>query len=164
MEYFRFFNYTDLRFGHKLLNFVTSRLDQNFKKSKYVNLHQNFTDLHKTGFALETFPSGPNYVPDEKLCLERTSEHLRHLIERCNANVALRDLTEEEKQQLEKLKEQSKGKVVHLFDHCATVMCQINCRFFISRNETLQSSLRQKEGQGSGGSNHLFHTGTLISF
>ena len=42
-------------------------------------------------------------------CLRETSVELVHLIERCNGNVILRNLTSEEKEQMRKFKEEQKG-------------------------------------------------------
>lgn len=98
------------------LHIVTTKFDWDIKGNKYVILHKNLTDLlgPTSGFALETYPSPPGYRPDEKLCLQRTSAHLRELIKKCFANIALRGLTQTEKQQLEELKRQSNGKLIFI--------------------------------------------------
>ena len=108
---------TDERTRTRFLEFQTTEFDTSIGNSKFVSLYRNLTDRlgPASGFALETYPLAPGHRPDEKLCLQRTSAHLRQLIIRCFANMALRDLTQTEKQQLEGLKRQSNGKLVFAF-------------------------------------------------
>lgn len=67
-------------------------------------------DAKKQSFAVENFPYASDYNPNEpntEFCLENTSENLRDLIESCRYQIRLRDLTEEERKQLQKLKSKS---------------------------------------------------------
>ena len=111
----RFLNYRHLidEQGNKE-NFLTFKTTGNDSRAINANvfLHENASNL---SFAVETYKPKDgfafyDYKPDNQLCREKTSENLRSLIQTCFANIALRELTQEEKQQLEKLKRQSKGR------------------------------------------------------
>ena len=78
----------------------------------FMYLHKNYTDLQVSGIAVETFstePVRPGYKANNKLCLEKTSEKLRHLIRNCFENVFIRELTDVEKKELKKFKETSRN-------------------------------------------------------
>ena len=101
LTYFQYQLYNDRESSKKYLSF-------NVDYTPYMILHQSATDGLKDGIAMEVHPVGPGYKPDSELCKQK-SEKLRSLIESCYANIALRELTASEKEQLQKLKDEKKG-------------------------------------------------------
>ena len=108
--YLDYREYTDETGNHKLLSFNAAG-DAPELVNAYMLLHKNYTDL-EVGIAVETYRPLVGHQPDTERCLQRTSEYLRHLVQSCYGNVAMRGLTEPEKQQLQKFKDDSKGKLV----------------------------------------------------
>lgn len=98
--YLQYQLYIDKESNKKYLSF-------NIAHGSYMILHQSATDSLENGVAMEIFPN--NGQRDDKLCRQKSSQNLRNLIESCWANIALRELTQAEKEQLKKFKDEKKG-------------------------------------------------------
>lgn len=69
------------------------------------------TEARRKSFAVENFLEAPDYdYLDQKFCHENSSENLRGLIAACFNQIRARNLTEEERKQLQKLKNTSSAK------------------------------------------------------
>ena len=82
-----------------------------FGVNKTFMVFDKYVINQEDGVAMEVFPVDPTDLPNSALCREKSSENLRNLIEDCWANIALRELTASEKKQLQKLKNEKKGKL-----------------------------------------------------
>lgn len=62
-------------------------------------------------FALESFAhvKEPDTTEDKFFCRQNTSENLRHLIALCHNTIRMRNLTEEEREQLQQFKNERRG-------------------------------------------------------
>ena len=83
-------------------NKVTERTEESITIKLEKAREDNLT------FAIDTFVSENS--TDTDVCRQRASANLRSLIVHCRNNVILRDLTGEEKRQLEKFEEEHKSK------------------------------------------------------
>lgn len=89
-------------FYYAIKNNVSERQD-------WVKMKPEFAK-ENLSFAVETwFDTNDDW--DTVKCVEKTEESLRHLIKECWARIKLRSLTEEEKKEVQKFKDEYKGKV-----------------------------------------------------
>ena len=63
------------------------------------------------GFAIDVHFPGPNFKSEDEICREKSSEHLKHLIDGCSGNMTLRMLTAEERNQISAYKKEENGKL-----------------------------------------------------
>ena len=63
----------------------------------------------EVSFAMLTYPFDEAFKNDRDFCMQSSSEHLRKMIDLCRGRIALRDLTEQERDQMQELKEEQKS-------------------------------------------------------
>lgn len=77
-------------------------------ESEFMHLRRKELQEQNLSFAIETYEE--TEVANSTFCRLKSSEGLRHLIEKCFAKIVLRELSEEERKQIQEFKEQEKGK------------------------------------------------------
>lgn len=68
-------------------------------------------------FAIESYYPKSDFDSSEEMCKIKTDQHLRNKIDGCGGNIRLRELTEDERVQLQQFKENAKCERVNECDH-----------------------------------------------
>ena len=77
-----------------------------------MSLKKEAVDLKESGLAIEVYEPSPEHEVDRVICYKRTSKNLSYLLNNCRGDMTLRELTYEERKQLLKFKDESKGESV----------------------------------------------------
>lgn len=81
--------------------------------SELLILKGNFKN-ESHSFVVENFDYAPNEEPNEEFCVNSSGAELRGLIYLCKGKIAIRDLTEEERNQTEQFKNEQQGEFKEL--------------------------------------------------
>ena len=92
--------YLENGFGYDFQSNISYQIDQLQVKSELIK--------ERVGFALETW-SGP-HEDENKACIGESEEPLRGWIKRCFGNIRIRQLTDEERAELQRFKEEYNSK------------------------------------------------------
>ena len=92
-----------------ITSFVTrSNLSRSMEDQEIMSLKGNVKE-QKVRFAIVSYPSDERHKDDQTFCMQNSAEHLRHLIDGCQSRIILRDLNQQERSQLQELKEEQKS-------------------------------------------------------
>lgn len=98
----------DLQYEYEGNLFIV-QMKSNDSKGTREFMHLKKEHLKENSFAIETFEEASE-EPNQYWCLQKSSEKLRSLIDKCYAKIVLRELTDEERKQIQEFKDKQEGK------------------------------------------------------
>ena len=91
--------------------------------NEFMYLRKDQLRKHNSSFAIDAY--GTDNVPDRFFCVQKSSESLQSLIDKCYGKIILRELTEEERKQIQEFKAIQKGKEFTFFDEIPDILTEL---------------------------------------
>lgn len=106
------FDSRNIRFSYNQFNNLVFQMQSNNSRGIPEFMVIKEAELKKRSvaqLAIVSYSAYENYTPENVSCAQNTDPNLRHLIDECYAKVLVRELTLDERKQIEEYKAQQQG-------------------------------------------------------